>query len=505
MALLKVKVKNGTLLGLPAGNQAISVFKGIPFAAPPLGELRWRAPQPAEDWVGERQAYTYSEIPMQWRVSEASIYRKEFYPVELPRSEDCLYLNIWTPALTAGEKLPVALWIYGGGFYQGYANKMETDGEAFAKRGVIYVSFNYRLNIFGFLAHPMLTEESLKETGISTSGNYGILDQTAALDWVRTNIAAFGGDPDNITVFGQSAGAMSVQTLVSSTLTEGAIHKAIFQSAAGVGPFQKSACLSLERAESRGLDFFNFIGASSVDEIRGLSAETLLDYWEQYIRVKKDAMLFVPVVDGYVLEEDWISLALKGKFHDIPYMVGCTADEGLVGLPPKDAALEEIHLKAEEEYGPHAGRYLELAGAETMEAHIETLKKKRDILISASGWSALQNMLRRRPAYQYFFNHEIPASDIGTFHSSEHMYVFQTFLRGWRPYNGVDFELSNRMCGYWTNFIKNGHPNGVGLPEWTPYTAESPLIMALKTDGGMMIPPETELEKFEKNFILGNL
>lgn len=505
MALLRATVENGTLLGLPAGNQAVSVFKGIPFAAPPLGELRWKAPQPAANWEGERQAYTYSEIPMQWRVSEASIYKKEFYPIELPRSEDCLYLNVWTPALDVDEKLPVALWIYGGGFFQGYSNKMETDGEAFAKRGVIYVSFNYRLNVFGFLSHPLLTEESMKEKSIPTSGNYGIMDQIAALKWVRNNIEAFGGDPNNITILGQSAGAMSVQTLVSSKLTEGDIHKAIFQSGGGVGPFQKNACLSLKRAENCGEDFFNFIGVSTIDDARQLSAETLLEYWERFIRDRHDAMMFVPVVDGYVLEADWITLALEGKCRDIPYMVGCTADEGLVSLPPKGMTLEEIQIKAKADYGSLADRYIELSDADSMDAHLEALKNRRDLLISACGWSTLQNKLGRSPAYQYFFNHKIPASDIGTFHSSEHMYVFQTFLRGWRPYAGEDYELSNCMCGYWTNFIKQGDPNGEGLPEWTPYSLDSPLIMALNPRGGMMTSPETEFEKFEKDVILGEL
>lgn len=505
MALLKVTVESGKIVGQPSGNQAISVFKGIPYAKPPVGELRWRAPQPAPNWVGERAASTYSDIPMQWRVSEKSIYKKEFYPIDLPRSEDCLYANVWTPAKTTEEKLPVALWIYGGGFYQGYANKMETDGEAFAKRGVIYVSINYRLNIFGFLGHPELTAESESEFGVATSGNLGILDQIAGLKWVRENIRAFGGDPERITVFGQSAGAMSVQTLVSSSLTEGDIDKAILQSAGGIGMFQKKSTIDLAESEGRGIEFLEYIGASSIQEARHIPAETLLNHFTKFVLGKKDLMYFLPCVDGYVLEADWVSLARQGKHHDIPYMVGCTAHEGISFLPAEDITLESIHTEAQSFYGEHAAKYIELSAGESLETHIAALKEKRDILVAACGWSKNQNLLGRSSAYQYLFNHPIPASEIGTFHSSEHMYVFQTFLRGWRPYTGVDFDLSNLMCAYWTNFIKTGNPNGPELPEWTPYTQDIPKVMALNAQAGMIESPESPLEKFESEFLLGML
>lgn len=230
MALTIVKTEGGLVKGVPAGNQTISVFKGIPFAAPPVGELRWKAPQPVIPWRGTIKAYKFSAIPVQNRVLKGSFYQKEFYPIELPMSEDCLYLNIWTPARTDDEKLPVAIWIFGGGFNQGYANKMEFDGEAFAKKGCIFVSINYRLGLLGFLTHPELTAESAEHI----SGNYGIMDQIAAISWVKRNIAGFGGDPEKITVFGQSAGANSVMVLCNSPLTSGLFQRAIMQSTGGL-------------------------------------------------------------------------------------------------------------------------------------------------------------------------------------------------------------------------------------------------------------------------------
>ncbi len=436
MAILQTSTENGEVAGLPAGNQGISIFKGIPYAKPPVGNLRWKAPQPAENWEGIYNAYSFSDIPMQCRVPETSMYKKEFYPVDLPRSEDSLYLNIWTPAKSQDEKLPVALWIYGGGFVQGYSDKMETDGDAFAKRGVIYVSINYRLNVFGFLSHPELSAESEKETGIRTSGNYGTLDQIAALKWVRRNIEAFGGDPDNITIFGQSAGAMSVQTLLSSKLTDGDIDKAIMQSAAGLGRMQEISRLELSDAEKHGEEFLETLNVKNIEEARKIPAEDLINHFAKAL--SPEGLQYMPVIDGYVLEADLITLAKQNKTHNVPTMIGCTSD---------DLTFSE--------------------------------DKKNDIHIGCTAWSRLHNRLGHKPVYQYYFNHAIPDSDIGTFHSSEHMYVFQTFLRGWRSYSGADFDLSNRMCAYWTNFIKTGNPNAAGMPEWKAYTNKEPNVIEL--------------------------
>ena len=263
MPLTQVTVENGRLQGVPGNVPAYTVFKGVPYAKPPVGPLRWKAPQPAEDWTGIRLADRFSCIAYQGAHTPEFPYTKEFYPVEEPMSEDCLYLNVWTPAQSADERLPVLFWVHGGAYTGGYGFEMEFDGEGFCKRGCILVTINYRLGVLGFLAHPELSAES--ERGVS--GNYGTLDQICALHWVRRNIAAFGGDPDNITVFGQSAGAKSVLTLITSPLSRGDIAKAIPMSGGGIGCFAIDDT-PLAKAEKTGLALQELAGAQSLEELR---------------------------------------------------------------------------------------------------------------------------------------------------------------------------------------------------------------------------------------------
>ena len=491
MALLTATVESGTLRGMHAGNDRISVFRGIPFAAPPVGELRWKEPQPPQKWEGVREAYTFSDICLQEQSAPGSFYQKEFYEVSFPMSEDCLYLNIWTPAESDQERLPVAFYIHGGGFSAGMARNKSYDGEAFAKRGVILVTINYRVGIYGFLAHPELTRENPHHS----SGNYGFLDQIAALKWVRRNITAFGGDPDRITIFGQSAGGGSVQLLCGSPLTKGDIQRAIIQSSMILGPLHGPINRTLAEAEEYGQAFLEAIGTPTVAEARNLTGEELLD---RYVKWKKGrfGLFFKPVVDGYAVEDDMLNQVLKDKHHRISYMVGCTLDEivdkpegmGPAGEhPPAHTSYEKIL----ENMGPYSEFYFDISKEERKDIG----ELPASYINGCCAWSELQDRQGRTPVYQYLFTHTPPGDDHpGSFHSAEHPYVFQTLFRIWRPYTGEDMDLSNLCCAYWTNFIKTGNPNGEGLPQWEPYTQAHPQVMELKPQAAMK-------QLFEKPFV----
>lgn len=431
MALLVAETKYGTVVGQPTTYQASSVFKGIPYAAAPVGDLRWRAPQAPESWSEPLEAFSYGPIPIQRRLPEGDFYRKEFYPIEWPNSEDCLYMNVITPAESADEKLPVALWVYGGGFVQGYSQKIETDGEAFAKRGVIYVSFNYRVGPFGFLSCPTFDAET--EQG--ASGNWGLLDQIAAIDWVRENIAAFGGDPDRITIFGQSAGAMSVYNLLCSPLTKGKIAGAIMESGGGPIPEMLDEAGMRQRNEA----FLEFLGTKDTAALRALPAHEIHEKWIDFSSTAAaNALLFHPVWDGYALPNDIVESFRAGEFADVPCIIGSMAEE-------------DRSYGDGSEYGPTHMRDGFLGGA--------------------LAFCDRQAEPDRAPVYIYHMTNVPPGEPCrGAFHSGEHAYIFQTLLRLWRPYTGADLDLSEIMCSFWTNFVKTGNPNAEGLPSWEPYT-----------------------------------
>lgn len=438
MALLKAETKYGTVVGMPTGYQASTIFKGIPYAKPPVGDLRWKAPKKPEPWEGELKAYTYGNVPIQRRPPEGDFFRKEFYPIEWPSSEDCLYMNVITPAETPDEKLPVALWIYGGGFTQGYSNKLETDGEAFAQRGVIYASFNYRVGPFGYLSCPTLDAE----TPGKTSGNYGLMDQIAAIEWVYENIAAFGGDPNRITIFGQSAGAMSVFDLLCTPQTKGKIAGAIMESGGGPIP----SMLDVEGIRDYSERFLQSLGCDSVAQMRAIPGKELFNAWLSFMADNPPAPLALhPVYGNDSLPKDLTDIFREGSYIDVPCIIGSTAEEDRAygdGSPD----------------GPTGMRDGFLSGA------LAFCDKQADG--------------ERTPAYLYHITNIPPGEPChGAHHSSEHTYIFQTLMRSWRPYTGIDYDLSNIMCDMWTNFVKTGDPNGVGLPQWNPYTKEAPQAM----------------------------
>ena len=440
MAITETKTKYGQVHGVQ--KDGYTVFRGVPYAKPPVGEKRFCPPEEPECWEGVYEADHFGCVCPQTEHEPDSFYGKEFYldpEFGMKQSEDCLYLNIWTPANTVDEKLPVAFWIHGGAFMHGFSHESEFDGAAYCERGVILVTINYRLGAFGFLAHPWLSEES----GVGRSGNYAILDQIAALKWVKENIAAFGGDPENITVFGQSAGCMSVQTLISSPLTENWISKAIFQSAGGYDT-GLNRDMPLSEAETIGQEFVELSGAKSLEELRAIPAEKIVELQEEFGRVNPSRMLsFVPNIDDYLLTCGYNEAVTERKIKDIPYMLGSTADD--IGVFPE--------MK---EKGEHGGIYK-----------------------GCINWSLALEKLGRKPAYVYYFTRALLGDDAGAFHSSELWYMFGTLGRSWRPKTEGDYALSKEMMDDWTNFMKTGNPNAEGKDDWKPCTKDDPYVQVL--------------------------
>ena len=424
-----VRVREGQLEGCRSADQKSIIFKGVPYAEPPVGALRWKRPQPKTPWTGVRPAVEFSAKAHQADLTREGFYAKEFYTDEkIERSEDCLYLNIWTPAdAQPGDKLPVFFWVHGGAFLHGCGAEKEFDGEQFARNGVILVPINYRVGALGFFAHPDLAAENPE--GIS--GNYGIYDQIAALTWCRQNIASFGGDPDNITAAGQSAGCMSVQILISSPLTKGMIRRAILQSGGGLNGLNRD--FSQASRESVSKKLMEALGASTIEEMRAIPGEKIAEV--QYTIRAEDGLCWTPVVDGVLLTAPVDDVARAGEAHDIDYMIGSTGDD---------------------------------IGADA-----------RRLEYSAVYWAKNQLALGRRAAYLYFFDRKLPGDDAGAFHSAELWYEFHTLDRAWRPWEPGDRVLEKAVSTYWANFARCGDPNGAGLPHWRPYTADAPVQMRL--------------------------
>lgn len=478
MSLETIKIQNGLIKGVPCGNPAYTAFKGIPYAKPPVGEYRWRSPVDPEPWEGIRKCDSFPPIAIQRNPTPGEFYQKEFFPVDMPMSEDCLYLNVWTPAFTGNEKLPVMVWIHGGAYMQGYGHEMEFDGEAFCKRGVILVTINYRLGVFGFFAHPELS----KKCPHKVSGNYGILDQIQALKWVQKNIEAFGGDAGNVTIFGQSAGGGSVQAIVSSSLAKGLFHKAIVQSAGGINTLEGK--YTLTEAENLGVELCNK-SDKTIDELMKMSSTELFDSLNTALFSVGGGiprLRMVPNVDGYVLKDSPGNTIASGKHHDVSYMTGSVSgDGGLFGGWPVKTK-DEFEKAAKLMYGNYADKYLKLFNVKS-DADLERVQKERRkaaSMVAPRAWAKAHLKLKRKPLYIYYFDRDIPGEDHpGAFHSSELWYIFGTLCRCWRPMEAVDYKIEMAMGDYWTNFAKNGDPNGEGLPEWPTFTESKPLTMRI--------------------------
>jgi para-nitrobenzyl esterase len=475
-----VAVEGGIISGKTDSSGLVKVFKGIPFAAPPVGDLRWKAPQPVIPWEGVKSCTENPAAPMQNPPSPFFSWSEEFLIPKEPISEDCLYLNIWTAAEKTDEKRPVMVWIYGGGFSSGGNTVPLYDGEDLAKKGIVVVALNYRVGILGFLAHPELSAENPDQT----SGNYGLLDQIAALKWVQKNIAAFGGDPNQVTIAGQSAGAFSVNALVVSPLAKGLFHRAIAQSG---GMFNRGSGLvsGLEGAEERGKQLTDTLEISLAD-LRKIPADSLL----------KIPGRFGPVVDGKVLPGVRQTFE-EGTFSDVPLLTGWNADDRVSSNPIVTTA--EFISNAKKQYGGRAGEYLTLfpAGNETeLQSTLHTIGVLGFGFQNYS-WARMQTEKGTQNAYLYYFTRVPPGEpNYGAFHSAEFSYALHT-LRNWnRPFEQVDYDLENNMSDYWVNFVKTGNPNGPGLPEWPVFDPQNPLVIELGYTIKTRAMPNWEQMKF---------
>ncbi len=454
MALRSTMTTYGAVRGVPCGNPTFTVYRGIPYAAPAVGENRFKAPQPPKAWEGERLCDTFSDICMQASPIQGlpfgDFFLKEFYPYRYRCSEDSLYLNVWTPAQSVDEKLPVMVWIHGGGFGSGYGHEMEFDGEALCKAGVILVTINYRLNYFGFFAHPDLRDEH------GVSGNYGILDQVAALRWVQENIEAFGGDKDNVTIFGQSAGGASIVSHLITDLSDGLFSKAIIQS----GTFTMAGNImmsSMEEGEEWGVKACEYLG-KTIEQLREMPAEELASAFEDAEKHIGPAPKLV--VDGYVFKERPFDALKSGQWKNVPTIAGSVSGD------------KDLHVGREE--------VLKAMGLEAATAPF-----MGDTFVGLR-----QSDKDRIPAYVYYFDPYIPEHDVYHFvedglayHSAELWYIFGTLARCWRDFDGRHYDLSRLMIQYWTNFARTGDPNSEGLPEWKTFSKETPEEMYFNENG----------------------
>jgi para-nitrobenzyl esterase len=482
-----VEVSGGTIEGVE--QDGIFIYKGIPFAAPPVGDLRWKAPAPVEPWTGVRKADAFGSACMQAANSMGNT---------APVSEDCLYLNVWTPAKNTGEKLPVIFWIYGGGFSGGSTSTPMYDGTGFAKKGVVLVSGAYRVGPFGFLAHPELSRESGKG-----SGNYGLEDMIAGLEWVKENIARFGGDPSNVAIFGHSAGGMAVNMLAASPVAKGLFHRAICMSGGSFAPLQTSnqavtglGIPTLKLAESTGEAFLKKLGAADIRAARAMSAEVI----QKNIGggMGGGGLRFRPVADGYIIPSDLYSLYQANRFNDTPILVGNTSDElgSFRGRKSITAAQFEQQIKSQ--YGPHADAILSVYPHSTdAEAAKSSKEISRDSMFAWSTWTwaRLQSEKGKGKAFEYYFDYHAPTAD-GAGHGSDVPHAFQTLAGG--PQGAPkpeDLKLSDRISSYWVNFARSGDPNGPGLPEWPAFTAGDQKVMVF--DAAPSARPVPNLDKLK--------
>ncbi|PRY14315.1 para-nitrobenzyl esterase [Pontibacter ummariensis] len=507
----QVKVEDGILEGT-LEESGIRSFKGIPFAAPPVGELRWREPQPVEDWEGVRQAKNFGPRAMQLPVFGDMGFRSD------GMSEDALYLNVWTPAESEGEKLPVLVYFYGGGFVAGDGSEARYDGESMAKKGIVAVTTNYRLGVFGNLAHPELTEESPH----NASGNYGYLDQNAALRWVKENIEAFGGDPDKITIAGESAGSISVSAQMASPLSKDLIAGAIGESGAAVNSSMDP--IPLNEAEQIGVTFAQSLGANSLAELRALPAEKLLE-----AAGKRGIPGFPFTIDGYFFPKAPVAIYKAGEQAQVPLLAGWNSEEMtyMFLLGQEKPTVENYKKALQRLYGDRAEdvfkAYPASTEAEVVQAATD-LAGDRFIAYSTWKWIDLHSQTSDQPVYRYLFSRPRPpmvpemgnasaglAGGVvkeedpnvvkmpqarGAVHAAEIEYAM-----GNLPYNKVyawtpeDYKVSEIMQNYFANFIKTGNPNGPDVPTW-PTLNSGDKVQIINIDVNTQAQPDKNRERY---------
>lgn len=446
-----LSIEGGQVKGVVADDHSdVLVYRGIPYAAAPIGDLRWKEPQPVVEWKGVKVCDTFGH-PGYQAVHYPGGYATEWgYGKEQPYSEDCLYLNVWTKAAgVKGKKLPVALWIHGGGYREGWGSEPEFDGQEWAAKDVVLVSINYRLGIFGFLTHPALAAESPHKV----SGNYGILDQIESLKWIKKNIENFGGDPNNVTIFGQSAGAGSVRTLCESPLARGLFHKAVIMSGGGItvpgqnqfGPsMRRFGIQSPEEAAANSKKVMDWAGWTDLKSMRAASTEQLYTVGDFYGKATGERIYLaaMPMVDGYVSLKSFDDATNEGTLADVPYMIGYTQDD----MGDMSAGIAEF-CKVRAKKGGKAWAYEFARPLPDDGTHPEVTQRLR-----------------------------------GAFHSSDLWFVFKSLKHCWRPWTKGDWDLAEKMLTAWTNFAKYSDPNGPKGGKWTPCTEKSPKFMLFKLD-----------------------
>lgn len=481
-----------TNAGLVSGIQVngIQIFKGIPFAAPPVGELRWKAPQPVIPWKDVKVCNAFGASPIQTAPVPFMCWSEEYLIPKEPISEDCLYLNIW--AKKSSTKKAVLVYIYGGGFVSGGAGCDIYDGTEMAKKDIVFVTINYRVGVFGFLAHPELSNES----DTKTSGNYALLDMVAALKWVHDNISNFGGDPNKVTIAGQSAGAFAVNFLAASPLTKGLIRGAIAESGGSILPSSIRPAMHLQQMETVGLDFTKKLGCSNIKELRNKTANEIL--------AASGMGLVGPFEDGYVVPSSMYETYLRGQQNDIPTLLGWNLDDKMIGKP---VAAKEFIENINKQYGANADKLLaQYPASNDAEAAVSQGDLSRDQTFGVQGytWATLQSEHGKAPIYMYSFNRKLPASspanDFGAFHTGEVPYAYNNLhtVKN-RPFTKADFDLADQMSSYWVNFAKTGNPNGAGLVNWPAYEKQSKRVIQLDTKIEVVkLPTESKLEVLTK-------
>lgn len=479
-----VKVDGGLVSGTPAKDAKVFAFKGIPFAAPPVGSRRWAAPASVKPWNGVRAGDQFGASCIQNIVTERKPWTYEFM-AHNEVSEDCLYLNVWTAAQAASEKSPVYVFIYGGGFQEGSTAVPVYDGEGLARKGLVVVTMNYRVGLLGFLALPELS----KESGHNASGNYGLLDQIAALRWVRKNIAAFGGDPDRVTIAGQSAGGTSVHILTASPLAKGLFERAVVES--GGSSIGGGGSSTLAQAEAEGQKFAEAKGAKSLAELRAMSWQKLAEP----LPAGSGSLRFRPILDGYVQPMTVRETIQKGMQNDVATLTGVNLGElGGIGGAAAAVTAEGFRAQAQKRYGDLADEFLRLyPAADDEQARASQAASARDqALVSLYLWSRERAKTAKTPAYLYLWDHALPGPDaarFGAFHTSEVPYALNTLSMSSRPFVDADWKMADMLSSYWANFAKTGNPNGGGLPDWEP-AGEAHEIMELGDKTGPIAPAD---------------
>ncbi|WP_343667209.1 carboxylesterase family protein [Chitinophaga sp.] len=510
----QITTSNGIVQGVREPGSSILIFKGIPYAQPPVGPLRWKEPQPAKNWKGIRKADHFGHNAMQKNLFGDMSFRSS------GMSEDCLYLNVWTPTKTGKEKLPVLVYFYGGGLAAGDGSEPRYDGASMAQKGIVSITVNYRLGIFGFFSHPDLTKESPHHT----SGNYGYLDQHAALEWVRDNVAAFGGDPNKVTIAGESAGSISVSVQMASPLSKGLIAGAIGESGAAINPTLYP--VPLAEAEAHGTTFAEKMNANTLDELRAIPAEKLLDSVFSVATPYSTA-----TIDGYLIPRSLPEIFEAGEQAHVPLLVGWnSAEVPFQAIMRAEAPTPENYKKVvEQTFGDRTSRILELYPAGSEEETIRSataLASDRFIVYSTWKWADLQAKTSGQPVYRYVFSRIRPAMTpkmgnatpglaggvqkgdnakpvppkypaVGASHASEIEYalgnLYSNKVYAW---TADDYKVSATMLDYFANFIKTGNPNGKGLPQWEPITKDSKRINYMDINVKSEQKEETDRERY---------